>query len=141
MTVSERPVAAGGRILELPVGHILPDPTQPRKYFDPEKGERLAESMAASGLAVAILVRPVAGDRYMLVHGERRWRAATALGWETIAAEVRELDAEAARWLALCENLQRADLTPIEEAEAFRAELGRGLTQEQLGRRLGKTQS
>jgi ParB/RepB/Spo0J family partition protein len=119
---------------------IDPDLAQPRKYFDPTALEELAQSMAANGLATPILVRPV-GPRYTLVAGERRWRAAQQLGWTTIPADVRDLAPDEAHWLALAENIQRADLTPIEEARAFEARLAGGLTQEALGQRIGKTQS
>jgi ParB/RepB/Spo0J family partition protein len=122
------------------LSQIDPDPNQPRTHFDNAAIEELAQSMAANGLAVPVLVRPV-DERYMLVHGERRWRAAQHLGWETIPAEVRELSEEEAHWLALVENVQRADLSPIEEARAYRAYLDTGITQQELGRRIGKTQS
>ena len=125
---------------DIPLGLIDPDPDQPRKHFDPAALDELAGSMAANGQAVPIMVRPT-GDRFAIVHGERRWRAAAALGWPTVRGEVRELDAEAARWLALIENIQRADLTPTEEAHAYQARLAEGLTQAELGRRIGKTQS
>ena len=119
---------------------IDPDPSQPRKTFDEGALDELAQSMAANGLAVAVLVRP-AGDRYLLVHGERRWRAAGRLGWAAIPAEVRDVAPEQARWLALVENIQRADLSPIEEAGAYQAALSEGLTQTELGKRIGKSQS
>lgn len=116
------------------------DPTQPRKRFDDSKLRELADSMKANGLIVPILVRPV-DDRYLIVHGERRQRAAKLLDWATIPAEVREIDTEAARWVALVENIQRADLSPIEEATAYRAMLDNGITQTTLGERIGKRQS
>lgn len=119
---------------------IDPDPEQPRKHFDEAGISDLAQSIEANGLAVPILVRPV-GDRFVIVHGERRYRAVKSLGWPSIPAEVREIDADTAQWLALAENVQRADLSPIEEAEAFKARLSTGMTQAQLGARIGKTQS
>jgi ParB/RepB/Spo0J family partition protein len=122
------------------VNHIAPDPDQPRKHFDQATLDELAQSMAANGSAVPILVRP-AGERYIIVHGERRWRAATQLGWETIPAEVRELSAEESHWLSLIENVQRADLSPIEEARAYQAYLATGITQEALGQRIGKSRT
>lgn len=117
-----------------------PDPGQPRKHFDADKLAELAASIAANGLAVPILVRPV-GDRFIIVHGERRYRAALALNWTAIPAEVRDISPEDARWLALAENVQRADLTPIEEAQAYSGRLAEGITQEALGQRIGKSQS
>lgn len=116
------------------------DPEQPRKHFDSAQLAELAASMAENGLAVPILLRPV-GDRFLIVHGERRWRAAQSLGWTSIPADVRELTPEAAGWLMLIENIQRADLTPIEEAEAYRQRLESGITQGRLGERIGKSQS
>jgi ParB family chromosome partitioning protein len=116
------------------------DPEQPRKHFDQAQLDELAQSMAANGLAVSILVRP-AGERYTIVHGERRYRAALSLGWETIAADVRDVAPDEAPWLALIENVQRADLSPIEEAKAYRARLDAGITQQALGERIGKSQS
>lgn len=116
------------------------DPAQPRQYFDEAKIAELAESMQANGLIQPIMVRPV-GERFVIVHGERRYRAALSLGWAVIPAEVRELDSEAARWLALVENIQRSDLSPIEEANAYKAMLDTGITQTKLGKRIGKGQS
>jgi ParB/RepB/Spo0J family partition protein len=117
---------------------IDPDPEQPRKVFDEVKLTELAESMASNGLAVPILLRPMPDGRFLIVHGERRWRAAQRLGWETIPAEVRELTPDEAHWLSLVENVQRSNLSPIEEAQAFQARLDAGLTQEQLAKRIGK---
>lgn len=116
------------------------DPNNARQTFDETGIAELAQSIAASGLAVPILVRP-SGDRYTIVHGERRYRAVQSLGWATIPAEVRELDSESASWLALVENVQRSDLSPIEEAQAYQAKLATGITQTELGQRIGKTQS
>lgn len=116
------------------------DPAQPRKHFDGEKVAELAESMQGNGLIVPIMVRPV-GDRFVIVHGERRYRAAKSLGWAAIPADVRELDTESARWVALVENIQRSDLSPIEEANAYKNMLDTGITQTELGKRIGKGQS
>lgn len=117
------------------------DPEQPRRFFDPAALAELAQSIGANGQAVPILLRPGADGRYIIVHGERRYRAVQSLGWAAIRAEVRDMTPGEARWLALAENVQRADLTPIEEADAYRAALADGITQTELGRRLGKTQS
>lgn len=125
---------------DIPLTAIRPDPDQPRKHFDAAALTELAESMQQSGLATPILVRP-AGDGYVIVAGERRWRAALQLGWETIRADVQDLDDDQAGWLTLVENLQRADLTPLEEAEAFARVLAGGITQTELAARIGKTQS
>ena len=116
------------------------DPEQPRQHFDAGALQELADSLAATGQAVAITVRPV-GDRYVIVQGERRYRAAQLLGWPTIRAEVQAIDAGAAQWLTLVENLQRADLTPIEEANAYQKLIAAGATQTEIAKRIGKTQS
>jgi ParB/RepB/Spo0J family partition protein len=120
---------------------IDPDPEQPRKVFDEESLAELAESIAANGLAVPILLRPAADGRYVIVHGERRWRAVQRLSWDTIPAEIRELTPDEAHWLSLVENVQRADLSPIEEARAYQERLTQGLTQAQLAQRVGKDRS
>jgi ParB/RepB/Spo0J family partition protein len=124
----------------VPVALIDPDPEQPRQHVDEEQLAELASSIASNGLAVPILVRPV-GDRFLIVHGERRWRAVTRLGWADVPAEVRELDDSSARWLQLVENINRADLSPIEEARAYRGMLDTGETQQSLAERIGKTRS
>lgn len=118
---------------------IDPDLEQPRQHFDEKGLAELAQSMASKGLVVPILVRPI-GERFTIVHGERRWRAAQQLGWDTIRAEVRDIDADEARWLSLIENVQREDLSPIEEARAFEAHLDGVVTQAALGERIGKSQ-
>jgi ParB/RepB/Spo0J family partition protein len=116
------------------------DEAQPRQHFDQSALDELAQSIAANGLAVPILVRP-AGERFVIVHGERRYRAVQSLKWETIPADVRNVSEDEAHWLALVENVQRSDLSPIEEARAYQARIAEGITQEQLGQRIGKTQS
>jgi ParB/RepB/Spo0J family partition protein len=120
---------------------IDPDPDQPRRHFDPAKLTELAQSIAANGLASPILLRPGQGGRLLLVHGERRWRAARQLGWTTIPAIVRDVDPADVPWVQLAENIQRADLSPIEEATAYRERLAAGITQEQLAERVGKTRT
>lgn len=119
---------------------IQPDREQPRKRFDEEKLRELAASMRENGLSTPILLRPT-GDGFTIVHGERRYRAAQLLGWRTIPAEIREMTEAQARVLSLVENIQRADLTPIEEARAYRRMLDTGMTQADLGQKIGKSQS
>lgn len=126
--------------MNIPTELIDPDPEQPRKTFDAGGISELAASLKASGQAVAILVRP-AGDRYVIVHGERRWRAARELGWTEIRAEVRDVAAADVPWLALVENLQRSELSPVEEAEALQRLAMAGHTQTTIAAKLGKTQS
>jgi ParB/RepB/Spo0J family partition protein len=124
---------------EIPVDRIRPNPDQPRRHF--AGIEDLARSLKERGQVTPILVRPVEGGGYELVHGERRWRAAQLAGLKTLRAEVRPLDEEEAFRLALVENVQRADLNAIEEGNAFRQLLAEGMTQAQVGALVGKTQS
>ena len=125
---------------DIPITLIDRDEAQPRQHFDATALAELAQSIAANGLAVPILLRSQ-GERYIIVHGERRYRAVCSLGWQTIPADVRDMSEDEAQWLALVENIQRDDLSPIEEARAYRARLDAGMTQEALGQRIGKTQS
>jgi ParB family chromosome partitioning protein len=129
-----------GELRELRVDQIDPGPRQPRRRFEEDALRGLAESLRERGVLQPVLVRPAGAARFELVAGERRWRAAQMAGMETIPALVRErADAEALE-LALIENMARADLSPIEEAQACAAlteELG--LTREEVGRRVGRS--
>jgi ParB family chromosome partitioning protein len=107
-----------GSLRELPVGEIKANRYQPRRAFDPGELKDLKESLAANGLLQPVVVREV-GSGYELVAGERRWRAAKELGWKRIPAVVREVDEQTLLTLALVENLQRASLSPIDEAEGY----------------------
>ncbi|HEY8417555.1 MAG TPA: ParB/RepB/Spo0J family partition protein [Limnochordales bacterium] len=131
----------GGRVEEIPIDAIVPSPFQPRVRVDEAAVAELAASVAANGLLQPVVVRRRPGG-YELVVGERRWRACLQLGWRTIPAVVRELNDEAAAAMAMIENLQRQDLTPLEEATGYRRLLDRfGWTQEELARRIGRSQS
>jgi ParB family chromosome partitioning protein len=107
-----------GSLRELAVADIRPNRYQPRRAFDPAALKELKQSMAATGLIQPIIVRPH-GSGFELVAGERRWRAAKDLGWKKIPAMVREVDERTLLTLALVENLQRASLSPIDEAEGY----------------------
>ncbi len=123
----------------LPVALIDANPAQPRTRIRPETLEQLARSIQESGIVQPILVRPVEGGRYQIVAGERRFRAAQKLGLATIPAVVRPVADDRLLEFALVENIQREELTPIEEALALRRlqeELG--LTQESLAGKVGK---
>ena len=134
-------LAAGRAFLSLPVEAVERSPQQPRKRFDDALLEELAESIRVHGVVEPILVRRH-GQRYRIVAGERRWRAAQRAGLKEIPAVVREASDGEAFELALVENLQRADLNAIEEAEAYQALVAeRGLTQEQVAERVGKERS
>lgn len=123
---------------DIPIDLLDPNPNQPRKHFTGL--EELAASLRDEGQQTALLVRPI-GDRFEIVQGERRWRAALLAGLPTLSADVRELSNDEAFQLALVENLQRADLTPIEEGGAFQQLLDGGMTQDAVGRLVGRSQS
>jgi ParB family chromosome partitioning protein len=128
-------------VRQIPIDAIVSSPYQPRTIFDDERIEELAQTIRTHGMIQPIVVRKV-GDTYELIAGERRWRACTKLGLETIPAIIRELNDSQAASVALIENLQREGLTAIEEAVAYAQLLElHGLTQESLAQRLGKGQS
>lgn len=134
-------------VRRLPVTAVTPNPFQPRREFSEDELGDLAASMRENGLLQPIVVRPVAGSaggpgRWEIVAGERRWRAAMRLGWREIAASVREVDDRTLLVLALVENLQRAGLSPLEEAEGFRR-LGEefALSQQQIAEVVGRDRS
>ncbi|HEX5435681.1 MAG TPA: ParB/RepB/Spo0J family partition protein [Gemmatimonadaceae bacterium] len=125
------------------ISDIRPNPYQPRKEFRAEELAELEASLRTSGLLQPISVRPAAaGDGYELVAGERRLRAASRIGWTEIPAVVRTLDDRTMLTLALVENLQRADLNPIDEAEGYQRLLSEfSLTQQQVAELIGKDRS
>jgi ParB family chromosome partitioning protein len=128
-----------GKPLEIPVDKIDRNPFQTRKGFDEEKLKELAASIAASGVVQPIVVRPVKDGRYTLITGERRWLASQQAGKATIPAIVREVSDVQAMEMTIVENLQRADLNPMEQAHAFeRLSREFKLTQEQMAERTGK---
>jgi ParB family chromosome partitioning protein len=125
--------------LRIEVSRIRPNPRQPRQAFDDASLEELARSIKTSGLLQPIVVRPLDAGRYELIAGERRWRAAQRAGVHQIPAVVRNVPDERLLELALIENLQREELNPIEEAEAYRILVDDlGLTQHELADRVGK---
>jgi ParB family chromosome partitioning protein len=133
--------AAGRNLLALPIEAIQRNPDQPRKRFDDKKLEELAASIREHGVVEPILVRRD-GAKYRIVAGERRWRAAQRAGLKEIPANVPAASDREAFELALIENIQRADLNAIEEAEAYQALVDEhGLTQEALAGRVGKERS
>ena len=134
---------AESEVTRLPLREIEPDPDQPRKNFDEEALAALSASIAENGLLQPIAVRPKkAGPGYIIIAGERRWRAARMAGLEEVPVLAKEVTDEQAAALALIENLQREDLDPIEVAEGCRQLIDRyGLTQEEAANRLGKSRS
>ena len=141
LSVSSGPPATGDDDLRmLPVELVVPNPRQPRRFFDDAALEALAGSLRERGVLQPVLVRPVAGGTYELVAGERRWRAAQIAGLESVPALVRERDDAEALEAALIENMAREDLNPVEEARACAALVEElGLTRESVGLRVGRS--
>ena len=135
----------GSSVQMLALAEVRPNPEQPRQVFSEEALAELADSIRAQGVLQPILVRPVSPSgesRYEIVAGERRWRASQLAGQRTIPALVREMSAEQALAIALIENLQRADLNPMEEAAGFKELRDRfGLSQDEIAARVGKSRS
>lgn len=138
---SENILSGSSGISELKVNDIEPNREQPRKNFDQEKLQSLAESISQHGVVQPIIVKKQ-DKGYSIIAGERRWRAAKLAGLKTIPAIVKDLSPKEVMEIALIENLQRQDLNPIEEAEAYQKLMEEhGLTQEILSRLVGKSRS
>jgi ParB family transcriptional regulator, chromosome partitioning protein len=128
-------------VLDLSVHAIDPGDEQPRKQFDQDKLEALASSIRTHGVVQPVIVRKQ-GDRYTLVAGERRWRASRLAGLKSIPAIVKDYSSRDVMEIALIENLQREDLNPIEEGEAFQRLMDDyGLTQEEVANVVGRSRS
>ena len=128
-------------IFDIALTDIMPNRFQPREIFDDDSLLELAESIKQHGVIQPIIVRKI-GDKYELIAGERRYRASAIAGKETIPALVRDIDDKEAAKIALLENLQRKDLTPIEEAKTYQTILKLdNITQDELAQNLGKSQS
>jgi len=131
----------GSDFLEVPVKHITPNPYQPRRDINPDQLHELQESIRSEGLLQPVVVRQVE-DKYQLIAGERRWRACQALGMQKIPVRVIKASDISSAALGLIENLQRADLNPIEESLGY-ASLMKDfdLTQDQVAERVGKSRA
>jgi ParB family chromosome partitioning protein len=130
-----------GTLFLCPIDSIVPHPSQPRQHFDEAKLGELVQTIKEKGVLTPVIVRSY-GTTYQLVSGERRWRAAKLAGLKEIPAILREVSDREALELSLIENIQREDLTPLEEARAYQALMSLyGVTQEELARRLGKDRS
>jgi len=130
---------ANADVLRIPAGQIEPNPYQPRLSFDPEALEELAESIRTLGLIQPITVRKVSEGRYQIISGERRYRASKLAGMDLIPAYVRTADDQGMMEMAIVENVQRADLDPIETALGYQRLIDEcQLTQEQMALRVGK---
>ncbi len=133
--------APGESVVYISLNDIKPNASQPRKNFDQESLQELADSIKNYGVIQPVLLRP-AKKGYELVAGERRWRAARLAGLKTVPAIVRELDERQNAFYALIENMQREDLDPIEEAEGIQEIIGNyGLTQEEASKVVGRSRS
>lgn len=138
----EEAFSGNAEITEVPLDEIKPNPFQPRANFDPSKLQELVNSIKEHGVVQAVLISPAKEGGYYVVAGERRCRAARMAGLTAIPALIREFNEKEMLEIALIENLQREDLNPIEEAAAYRRLMEEfNLTQEELGRRLGKSRS
>jgi ParB family chromosome partitioning protein len=135
------PLAAESSAADVPIALLEPNPLQPRTTIGPERLEELAASIRESGIVQPILVRR-RGERYQIIAGERRWRAAQKLGLASVPVTVRDVPDERLLELALVENIQREELSPLEEAQAFhRLHDEFHLTQEEIARRVGRDRS
>ena len=135
-------IAKNEGISEIPTDDIIPNRFQPRTIFDDEKIEELSRTIHIHGIIQPIVVRPLEDGRFEIIAGERRWRAMKKLGWDTVPAIIKDLNDTETASVALIENLQREELSPIEEAMAYGKLLElHQLTQEALAQRLGKGQS
>jgi ParB family transcriptional regulator, chromosome partitioning protein len=140
LSVSEAGEHDGPELRELHVELVAPNPDQPRKRFDDEALQALADSIKERGVLQPVLVRPRPGGSYEIVAGERRWRAARLAGLETLPALVQQRDDAQSLEAALVENMAREDLNPIEAARAVAGLVEElGLTREEVGRRVGRS--
>ncbi len=129
--------ATRATIREVPLDRILPNPAQPRLSYEEESLSELADSIREHGVLQPILVRPV-GSQFELIAGERRWRASRLAGREAIPAIVVEFDEQTALEVSIIENLQREDVSPLEEAAMFRKMTDLGYSVRQLAQKIGK---
>ena len=138
--VTEEDIKTG--VLELELKDVYPNPSQPRKVFEPKALDELASSIKANGVIMPIVVNKDGDGKYMIIAGERRYRASKIAGQDTIPAIIKEYDERRIKEIALIENLQREDLNPIEAATAMKQLMDDyGLTQEELSERIGKSRS
>lgn len=131
---------SGSKILEIDIKNIKPNPNQPRKTFDPDALAELKDSIIAQGVLQPILVEEIADSVYVIVAGERRYRAAKMAGLKTIPAIVRSFSDLQRMEVALIENIQRENLNPVEEAKAYSYLLSQaGISQDELAKKVGKS--
>lgn len=139
---TEEAVSEAEKVVHITIDNIVPNRFQPRTIFDEEKIDELARTIHTHGVIQPIVVRSTLNDQYEIIAGERRFRAMKKLQWQQVPAIVRVMNDKETASVALIENLQREELTAIEEAVAYQKLLElHGLTQEALAQRLGKGQS
>jgi ParB family chromosome partitioning protein len=130
------------KLKTLPIEWLKPSRFQPRKDIDPARLQELADSISAQGVVQPVVARQVDGNRYEIIAGERRWRAAQLAGLHELPVVVRDVPDQAAMAIALIENIQREDLNPLEEAEALKRLLDEyGMTHQQLADAVGKSRA
>ena len=138
--VTEEDIKTG--VLEVKLSDIYPNPSQPRKIFDPKALDELASSIKVNGVIVPVVLNKDENGKYMIIAGERRFRASKMVGLEAIPAIIKDYDDRKIQEISLIENLQREDLNPIESATAMKQLMDDyGLTQEELSERIGKSRS
>jgi ParB family chromosome partitioning protein len=138
--IAARPSVSADR--KVAIDLIVRNPKNPRKYFPEEDLQDLASSIRQHGIVQPVVVRPVAEERFEIIAGERRWRAAQLAGLNDIPVLIREVDDRTALELAIVENVQRADLNPVEEALGYEQLIAEhGYTQNDLGEIIGKSRS
>ncbi len=134
--------SGAGRVQQISIYKVEPNPDQPRRSFDEEALQALADSITAHGILQPLTVRELPGGYYQIIAGERRWRAARMAGLHEVPVLVIEADDRKVMELALIENLQREDLNPLEEAKGYRVLMEEyGLSQEKAAERVGKSRS
>src|ERR1044071_251664 len=137
--LSDKPATTSEEMVEIDLDLIEPNNFQPRTSFDEERLEQLAQSIRANGIIQPLLVRRLSADKYQLVAGERRWRAAQRAGLHRVPCVVKEIPEDKMLELALIENIQRQELNAIEEAQAYKRLIETlGLTQEMVAQRVGR---
>src|ERR687889_960291 len=137
--LSDKPATTSEEMVEIDLDLIEPNNFQPRTSFDEERLEQLAQSIRANGIIQPLLVRRLSADRYQLVAGERRWRAAQRAGLPRVPCVVKEIPEDKMLELALIENIQRQELNAIEEAHAYKSLIeSLNLTQEMVAQRVGR---
>jgi ParB family chromosome partitioning protein len=139
LSADDTKVVRPSAVRNIPVDRVEPNPNQPRLAMDKVNLEELTSSVREHGVLQPVLVRPLPGARYQLIAGERRWRAATAAGLDTVPALIEEIDDETALEIAVIENLQREDLSPLDEAMIYDKMIREhGYSIRKLAQKLGK---